>query len=138
MILLDTNVLIYASDETSSFFSWARTIIAEGVSGSGVAINAITLAELCVGDVEPTTVADRIRSWGVVILDIPAVASVSCAAAYSTYRKRKMAQSGNESPVIPLPDFFIGAHASIMGWSIATADEGRFKTYFPSVTLIMP
>jgi len=39
---------------------------------------------------------------------------------------------------MPLPDFFIGAHAQIMGWQLATADEGRFQTYFPSVALMMP
>jgi len=25
-----------------------------------------------------------------------------------------------------------------MGWPLATADEGRFRTYFPSVTLRTP
>lgn len=30
------------------------------------------------------------------------------------------------------------AHAQVMGWPIATADEGRFRTYFPSVFLQTP
>jgi predicted nucleic acid-binding protein len=29
-------------------------------------------------------------------------------------------------------------HAQIMGWPLATADAGRFRTYFPSVTLLTP
>jgi len=28
------------------------------------------LAELCVGDAEPETVADRLRSWGITLLDV--------------------------------------------------------------------
>jgi predicted nucleic acid-binding protein len=40
--------------------------------------------------------------------------------------------------VTPLPDFFIGAHAQVMGWTLATADESRFTTYFPSVRLLTP
>ena len=54
------------------------------------------------------------------------------------YRERRLSQSGKESPVMPLPDFFIGAHAQVMGWPLATADEGRIRTYFPSVVLKLP
>jgi len=138
MMLLDTNVLIYASDEKSRHCRWARLMIADGVSGAGAAVNAVTLAEVCVGDAEPQTVADRVRSWGVVVLDVPAAASEACARAYLSYRVRRKADSGKDAPALPLPDFFIGAHAQIMGWSLATADESRFKTYFPDVSLRTP
>jgi len=37
-----------------------------------------------------------------------------------------------------LPDCFIGAHAEVMGYSLATADASRFRTYFPKVPLITP
>ena len=129
MMLLDTNVLIYASDAKSSHCRWARRMIAEGVSGAGAAVNAVSLAEVCVGDAEPQTVADRIRSWGVAVLDVPAAASEVCARAYLSYRVRRKADSGKDAPALPLPDLFIGAHAQIMGWSLATAGGSRFQTY---------
>ena len=138
MMLLDTNVLIYASDEQSHLCRWARRVIAEGVSGDGAAVNAVSLAEVCVGDAEPQTVANRIRRWGISVLDVPAAASEICARAYSAYRTRRKADSGKHAPPVPLPDFFIGAHAQIMGWSLATADEDRYKTYFPAVALRLP
>lgn len=138
MILLDTNVLIYASTEGSPFLEWARRTIAEGVSEGGAAVNAVSLAEICVGDTEPETVADRLRSWGIVLVDVPVAAAEPCAKAYSQYRERRRAESGLNAPSQPLPDFFIGAHAQVMGWPLATADEGRFRTYFPSVTLRTP
>jgi predicted nucleic acid-binding protein len=138
MILLDTNVLIFAFDADSPFCQWARETIANAVAGDGAAINAVSLAEICVGDSDPSTVADRIRSWGTEILDVPAVAADVCATAYLEYRKRRMSQSDSPAPMMPLPDFFIGAHAKIMGWELATADRGRFHTYFPSVSLRMP
>jgi len=138
MILLDTNVLIYASDERSKLCRWARRMIAEGVSGEGAAVNAVSLAEVCMGDAEPQTVADRIRSWGVAALDVPAAASEVCARAYLAYRIRRKADSGRDAPAVPLPDFFIGAHAQIMGWTLATADTDRFRTYFPAVPLKSP
>ena len=86
----------------------------------------------------PGTVADRLRSWGITLLDVPAAAAEPCAKAYQEYRERRRAESGRDTPSLPLPDFFIGAHAQIMGWPLATADEGRFRTYFPMVTLLTP
>jgi predicted nucleic acid-binding protein len=138
MILLDTNILIYAFDHDSPFRNWARETIADAVSASGASINAVSLAEICVGDADPPTAADRIRSWGVEILDVPAAAADECAKAYRRYRQRRVSQSDVPVPTMPLPDFFIGAHAKIMGWELATADQGRFHTYFPSVSLKMP
>ena len=138
MILLDTNVLIFAFDPDSPFYKWSRDTIAGAVAGDGAAINAVSLAEVCVGDADPPTVADRIHSWGVEILDVPAAAAYACAMAYLQYRKQRMSRSDTPVPLMPLPDFFIGAHAKIMGWELATADQGRFHTYFPSVPLKMP
>jgi len=138
MILLDTNVLIYAFDPDSPFSDWARETIAAAVAGDGAAINAVSLAEICVGDADPATAADRIRSWGVEVLDVPAAAADVCATAYRKYRERRMYQANKPVPMMPLPDFFIGAHAKIMGWELATADAGRFHTYFPSISLRMP
>lgn len=138
MILLDTNVLICAADQRAKHCRWARRIIAEAVSGDGAAVNAVSVAEVCVGDLDPETVADRIRSWGVAVLDVPAAAAGVCARAYLAYRMRRKADSGKDAPAIPLPDFFIGAHAQIMGWTLATADVGRFKVYFPDVPLKSP
>lgn len=138
MILLDTNVPIYAFDSDSPFCQWARETIADAVGGDGAAINAVCLAEICVGDGDPRSVADRIRSWGVEILDVPTAAAEACAQAFRRYRKRRASQSGTPAPSMPLPDFFIGAHAEIMGWELATADRGRFQTYFPEVSLKTP
>jgi predicted nucleic acid-binding protein len=45
---------------------------------------------------------------------------------------------GSAPPKMPLPDFFIGAQAEIMGWKIATRDRERFKKYFPNVSLVTP
>lgn len=138
MILLDTNVLVYAFDRDSPFCQWAKETIADAVADEGAAINAVSLAEICVGDADPSTAADRIRSWGVEILDVPVAVADVCASAYRKYRKRRTSQTDALAPLMPLPDFFIGAHAEIMGWELATGDRGRFHTYFPSVALKMP
>ena len=138
MMLLDTNVPIYASESGSPNHVWARETIARAVSTEGAAINAVCLAELCVGESDPSTAADRIRAWGVQIVDVPAAAAEVCARAYRQYLDRRSRQSGKDSPRVPLPDFFIGAHAQVLGWTLASADASRIRTFFPSVPLKTP
>ena len=138
MTLLDTNVLIYASQANAVHHDWARLTVADAVASSGAAINAVSVAEICVGADHAATEIGRVRAWGVEILDVPGAAAEVCAAAYRRYRERRRLQSGLESPAIPLPDFFIGAHAEIMDWPLATADRSRVAAYFPSVRLITP
>lgn len=52
--------------------------------------------------------------------------------AFREYRRR----GGMRTSI--LPDFLIGAQASMRGWPILTADRKGFASYFPEVTLIEP
>lgn len=138
MILLDTNVLIDAFDPGSSSHFWANRVLREAILGEGAAINPVILAELCVGDLSPDTVAARLETLGVVLLDLPSMASLRCAKAYAAYLENRRRQPAPEAPKSPLPDFFIGAHASALNLPLATADLGRYQTYFPEVKLLCP
>jgi predicted nucleic acid-binding protein len=40
--------------------------------------------------------------------------------------------------IATLPDFFIGAHAYVEGFTLITRDTTRIKTYFPDVKIISP
>ena len=53
MILLDSNVLIYASEPGARYRSWATDVIVDAVSAAGAAVNAVSLAEICVGAEDP-------------------------------------------------------------------------------------
>ena len=37
-----------------------------------------------------------------------------------------------------MPDFYIGAHATIAGYRPLTRDASRYRTYFPRPDLIVP
>ena len=37
-----------------------------------------------------------------------------------------------------LPDFFIGAHASVSSFDLMTRDVSRYRSYFPKLNLIIP
>lgn len=138
MIFLDTNVLIDAFDPSARLHVWASDLIRDGLLGEGVAINPVILAELCVGDLRPDTVASRLETLGVVILDLPSAASTRCAQAYAAYLENRRKQDTPEAPKSPLPDFFIGAHASFLSLPLASADLSRYQTYFPEIKLLTP
>jgi len=138
VILLDTNVLIDARKPASRFHHWAEEIIVDGLAADAIGLNAVVLAELCVGQSDPEAVQIDLRTKGLAILDVPAAAAAACARAYTRYLVACRKSGGGKAPNVPLPDFFIGAHAELMGWKLATRDVERYRVYFPGVELIAP
>jgi predicted nucleic acid-binding protein len=137
--LLDTMLIVYARTPSSRFHKWAVEEIAKAVSTEGAALNPVSLAELCGEDgVDETAVAAAVQQFGVELVNLPVAAAEKCGAAYRVYRHKRKSESGKESPRVPLPDFFIGAHAEAMGWNVITNDPQRFRIYFPKVKLIVP
>jgi predicted nucleic acid-binding protein len=72
------------------------------------------------------------------MFDLPVAAAAICGRAYGRYRLAHRRSGGGEAPSVPLPDFFIGAHAELMRWKLATRDVERYRIYFPAVELIEP
>ena len=138
MILLDTNVVIDAREPRSPFHAGAEELIAAAIAGEGAAVNAIVLAELCVGQGDTAAVETALQFKGVDLVGLPVDASAICARAFTRYRAARKASGGGDAPLVPLPDFFIGAHAELMGWKVATRDAERFRIYFPAVELLEP
>lgn len=137
MILLDTNVLIYAFDPSAKFHHWARGLMIDAITGEGAAVNPVIVAELCVGDSDPQTVPERLQEMGIHLLNLPSLVATSCAQAFANYLHNRRLAGEAEIPKVPLPDFFIGAHALVLGMPLATADPSRYCTYFPDLRLIL-
>ena len=66
------------------------------------------------------------------MLEMPKEALFLAGKAYLDYRRNKGTKKS------PLPDFFIGAQAAVLGMDLITRDEGRYRTYFPTVRIICP
>jgi predicted nucleic acid-binding protein len=138
MILLDTNVIIDAHYGVGNHQVRARNLISSAVTDTGAAINCITLAELYAGPRRGEEIEDDMRQAGIAVLDLPVAAAAICGRAYRRYWLARRKSGGGNAPSLPLPDFFIGAHAQLMGWKLATRDVERYQIYFPAVELIEP
>ena len=138
MILLDTNVIIDAHRGAGNDRLRAMNLISLAVTGSGAAINCVTLAELYAGPRRGEDIEEDMRRAGVAILDVPIATAAICGRAYRRYRLARRRSGGGQAPSMPLPDFFIGAHAELVGWKLATRDVERYRIYFPAVELIEP
>jgi predicted nucleic acid-binding protein len=131
-VLVDSNVLLDLMTEDLQWFAWSSTTIAQTAERSRLIINPIVYAEISVrfSSIEevnaaiPITLFDR--------EPIPYEAGFLAGKAFSNYRKR----GGKKRST--LPDFFIGAHASVAGYSLLTRDPTRYRTYFPRLALIAP
>jgi predicted nucleic acid-binding protein len=63
---------------------------------------------------------------------LPSDGAFLAAKAFLAYRRRG---GGRRAP---LPDFYIGAHAPVRGYTLLTRDRRRYRSYFPSLRVIAP
>jgi predicted nucleic acid-binding protein len=138
MILLDTNIIIDAHYGLGAHRVHARNLISSAVIEAGAAINCVTLAELYAGPRRGDQIEEDMRRAGIAILDLPLGAAAICGRAYRHYRLARTRSGGGKASSMPLADFFIGAHAELMAWQLATRDLERYRVYFPAVELIDP
>lgn len=69
---------------------------------------------------------------GLEMTPIPRAALFLAGKVFTQYRRAGGSRTG------VLPDFFIGAHAAVSQLPLLTRDIGRYRTYFPTLSLITP
>ena len=131
-ILIDSCIITDLADQESDWFEWSAGTLERLEYNNTMTINPIIYAECSIGYQRIEEVEALFVHLGFAIKAIPKEALFLAGKAFLQYKKRKGVK-GNV-----LPDFFIGAHAAVSGYSLVTRDKGRFNTYFPSIELIMP
>lgn len=130
--LIDTNVLLDIATADPNWLAWSEREFRAAATRGPVLINPIIYAELAPAF---ATAADLDRWLDPTIfsrLPLPYSAGWLAAQAFVAYRR------GGGTKSSPLPDFYIGAHATVEGLTLVTRDAGRYRTYFPSLSLIVP
>ncbi len=138
MILFDTSVIIDARDPDSPWHEWAKERIAEAVAIEGAGVNTVVISEASVRAKDPQAVPALLEGFGMTLLPLPVSAAVPAAKAFAIYLERLKKEGKAVASRVPLPDFFIGAHAQAEMLTLVTRDPDRVKTYFSAVTLISP
>ncbi len=132
MIVVDTCVLIDVIDADPTWADWSRTQLDVWASRGPLVINAIVYAELSIGFDSVEAVDDIVKRAALDLREMPRDAAFLAAKAWQLYRKRGGVRAGM------LSDFFIGAHAAVLGAPVLTRDVGRYRSYFHGLRLVTP
>ncbi|MES9856687.1 MAG: PIN domain-containing protein [Sedimenticola sp.] len=131
-VLIDSCVLLDLFTNDERWGSWSESVLEKYSQTNTLFINSIVYTEVSIGFNKIEEVETAIEALGVRVLEMPREALFLTGKAFLKYRKNKGTKTS------PLPDFFIGAHASISKFGLITRDIAKYKTYFPQVELIQP
>jgi hypothetical protein len=132
LVLVDTNVILDVVQDDVVWAEWSQGQLDAWAARDELGINAVIYAELSIAYVRIEELEDTVDTAGFRFLEIPREALFLAGKAFLAYRK----QGGTRTGV--LPDFFIGAHAAVVGLPLLTRETARYRTYFPGVALITP
>jgi predicted nucleic acid-binding protein len=130
--LVDANVLLDLVTDDPSWAEWSIAALEAASLQGPLLINDVIYAELSVRYERIEDLDAFLGGAGVEIGVMPRAALFLAAKVFMQYRRSGGARTG------VLPDFFIGAHAAVMRLPLLTRDDGRYRTYFPSLTLTTP
>ncbi len=132
MLLVDTNVLVDVLEDDPEWAEWSIGQLRAQSKVHPLAINPVIYSELSLAFSTVEALDDTIGNLGLAVLELPRPGLFLAGKAFVRYRR----QGGKKHNV--LADFFIGAHAAVLGCPLLTRDTRRYQSYFPSVKLITP
>lgn len=131
-VLVDSFVLLDLFTDDPKWANWSENILDKYSQRNTLFINSIIYTEISIGFKRIEEVENAVEEIGVKVLEIPREALFLAGKAFLDYRRNKGTKGST------LPDFFIGAHATVSTFELITRDTARYKSYFPNVTLICP
>jgi predicted nucleic acid-binding protein len=130
--LVDSNVLLDLLTEDPKWFDWSSSALEAEAERSVLVIDPIIYAEVSIRferieDLDDALPSSMFRRDG-----LPWEAAFLAGKCFVRYRRRGGSRQS------PLPDFYIGAHAAVAGMALLTRDVGRYRAYFPELTIVAP
>jgi predicted nucleic acid-binding protein len=131
-ILVDSCVLLDLFTDDDKWADWSENTLDKFSQTNTLYINSVIYTEVSIGFNKVEEVEAAIDALDVKVLEMPREALFLTGKVFLKYRKNKGTKNS------PLPDFFIGAHASVSQLGLVTRDIEKFKAYYPKVNLIHP
>jgi len=131
-VFVDSCILLDLFTDDAKWANWSESVLGKYSQSNTLFINSIVYTEVSIGFNRIEEVEKAIEQVGVKVLEIPREALFLAGKVFLDYRRNRGIKSST------LPDFFIGAHAAVSSFDLITRDSARYKTYFPSITVICP
>ena len=131
-VLVDSNVLIDIFENDPVWFEWSAAALERLGARSKLVINPVVYAEIAAGFGTIEDLDAALAPYGFLREALPWEAGFLAAQAHKLYRKRGGARRST------LPDFYIGAHASLAAYTLLTRDAARYREYFPQLVVTAP
>ena len=131
-VLIDSNVLLDLFTEDSEWENWSEAMLADLARTSHLVINPIIYSEVSVHFDSVEDLDDALPPTWIRREPLPWESAFLAGRCFLKYRRHGGTRRS------PLPDFYIGAHASVAGLTLLTRDARRYSTYFPKLKLIAP
>jgi hypothetical protein len=131
-VLVDSNVILDVFLDDPTWADWSESTLEEYAQYAKLSINSIVYSEVSIGFERIEDVESALSKAGFQMLEIPKEALFLAGKAFLKYKKEKGVKKS------PLPDFYIGAQAAVLDFTLITRDVARYRTYFPSIRLVSP
>jgi predicted nucleic acid-binding protein len=132
VVVVDTNVLLDVVTGHPEWADWSQHQLEAAALKGDLVINPVVYAELSIGFRRIEELEAVLSEARIAVADIPREALFLAGKAFQRYEARGGTRTG------VLPDFFIGAHAAVLGVPLLTRDARRYSDYFPKLELLAP
>jgi hypothetical protein len=130
--LVDSSVLLDVLTEDPDWFDWSASMLERAANEGPLCINPIVYAEVSVRFASLEDLDDALPGEYYRRAALPWGAGFLAGHAFLKYRR------GGGTGRSPLPDFYIGAHAAVAGFTLLTRDARRYRDYFPTLRVNSP
>jgi len=130
--LVDSNIILDILTQDDEWLDWSADALERSAESGRLVINPLVYAEVAAGFTSIEDLDDSVPEDYFTREPLPWEAAFLAGHAFLKYRR----QGGIR--VHPLPDFYIGAHAAIAGYTLLTRDARRYRTYFPKLRVVSP